>query len=183
MGGNRWRRLSGDWALGLPSLTTLKELFPFPSISQPLQTHVGAHTSSSSSPSQSFATTVLLLVALLLSTFSIRIHSFTPTLSTDFLPPSQRETQVKPSYSCLNRAHRHPHGPGGYTVILQEAQHQFFLHCSILLIPEHCASNSLAHNASQSPCWSPASPRQPGKQTGRSRDRDTICLRDSCEDI
>ena len=181
MGGNRWRRLSGDWALGLPSLTTLKELFPFPSISQPLQPTSALipllpHLNLSPPP------------FCCLSPFFYRHSAYgytrlTPTPSTDFLPPSQRETQVKPSYSCLNRAHRHPHGPGGYTVILQEAQHQFFLHCSILLIPEHCASNSLAHNASQSPCWSPASPRQPGKQTGRSRDRDTICLRDSCEDI
>ena len=79
---------------------TQKELFPFPSISN-LNPFSPRRRSPLSSSPQSFATTVLLLVALLLSTFSIRVHSFT-TCSTDFLPPSQRETQVKPSYSCLN---------------------------------------------------------------------------------
>lgn len=104
------------------------------------------------------------------------------TWSTDFLPPSQRETQVKPPSFRASTAHRHVHGLGGLHSHSSRSITQLFLH-STLLIPEHCASNSLAHNASQSLCWSPASPRQHGKKTGRSRDRCTICLQDSCEDL
>lgn len=126
---------------------------------------------------------VLLFVALLLSTSSIRPHSFTHSSYTcrHYLHSSPSETTVK--RPLCSRLRTDCYSPRGSTRTFTQQTHHLF-RCSVLvpLIHEHCSGNSLAHNASPTPRWSPAPPRQYGKETGAGYCR-AVCVRDCGKDF